>query len=667
MSDVETAPKSVEWRTPKYIFDALRLQFDLDVAHPGVGTGAGVCHVPTKRFFTKADNGLLQPWPKHELVWNNPPYSEAGKKYGIVPWVEKSFEHGNGILLIPARVSCDWWVHIVAPRAQLVYIPDRKISFLNPDGRVHGSNSLASALVGIGEIACNALRQSGLGYCYLVDRNAAPPARPRGRKFATTGAKAQNLKRTSATMDAKAQSSVNVSTSRVLRSYQERAATFLYERNAAVLVAPLGAGKGAAALTAIAELIRDGHRRHALVIAPKLVAETVWPQEVAAWAHLQHLRVAVLDGSPERRHQLLATAAERDFTVIGIDLVPWLVDELAAVPDGHPLFDLLVIDETSRLKDPSGKRARALLKVAGRFKTRWGLTGTPRPNSAMDLFMPAAIITDGALWGHAFVPWQKRHFRPRDPFGREWRPLPGAEDQIATEISTIAMTVADADMPDLPPLNVVVTPVKLPDDVMAVYATMQEELFAAINGRGIEAVSPLVATGKCAQIANGFLYGEGNADPVAIHEVKIDWLRELIESLDGEPLLIAYEFVEDLRTIRRAFGAVPAFGNPTPAREAQQLIESWNAGTLPLLAFHPASAGHGLNLQHGGSRMAWLSPSWSAELTEQAIARIYRPGQSQHVTIHVCVAVGTVDEMKRDRVIGKMSAQDAFRRHLERV
>src|SRR5262249_41549498 len=157
-------------------------------------------------------------------------------------------------------------------------------------------------------------------------------------------------------------------------SYQQRSATYLYERDAAFLVAPLGAGKGAAALTAIAELIRDGHRRHALVIAPKLVAETVWPQEIAAWPHLRHLRVAVLNGTPERRRALLATAAERELTVIGVDLVSWLVGELAAVADDHPLFNVLIIDETSRLKDPSGKRA-ALLKVAGRFKTRWGLTG----------------------------------------------------------------------------------------------------------------------------------------------------------------------------------------------------------------------------------------------------------------------------------------------------
>jgi hypothetical protein len=455
---------------------------------------------------------------------------------------------------------------------------------------------------------------------------------------------------------------------RVLRLYQQRLGTFLYERDAAFAIAPLGAGKGAAALTAFADLVRDGHRRHALVVAPKLVATTVWPAEIVSWPHLKHLRIEVLKGNPEQRRALLAGAAAREVTVIGVDLVQWLVAELAAFPSDHPLFDLLVIDETSRLKDPSGKRARALLKIAGRFRTRWGLTGTPRPNSSRDLFMPAAIITNGALWGRAFLPWRAQHFRLRNPVTDEWVALLGAEEQIAKEFGTVAMTVADEDMPDLPPLNVVETRVVLPDAVMAQYRTMAHELFATIEGRAIEAASPLIATGKLAQLANGFLYGDAGADdPVSVHSLKISWLHELVESLDGEPLLVAYEFVEDLRTIRRAFGKVPALGDQTSAREASQLVAAWNAGALPLLAFHPASAGHGLNLQFGGSRMAWLSPSWSAELTEQAIARIYRPGQTRHVTIHVCVAAGTVDEMKRNRVLGKMSAQEAFRRHLEQI
>src|SRR5262249_40019360 len=152
-------------------------------------------------------------------------------------------------------------------------------------------------------------------------------------------------------------------------------------------------------------------------------------------------------GAPERRRQLLAAAPACEVTAVGVDLVPWLVNELAGVADDHPLFDVLIIDETSRLKDPSGKRARTLLKVAGRFPTRWGLTGTPRPNSSMDLFMPAAIVTDGALWGRAFVPWQKRHFRLRNPVTNEWVALPGAEAKIAAAFGTVAMTVADEDMP----------------------------------------------------------------------------------------------------------------------------------------------------------------------------------------------------------------------------
>ena len=206
------------------------------------------------------------------------------------------------------------------------------------------------------------------------------------------------------------------------------------------------------------------------------------------------------------------------------------------------------------------------------------------------------------------------------------------------------MTVADEDMPDLPPLNVVVSRLELPPAVMATYKTMQRELLVAVEGRAIEAASQMVATGK----------------------LKLDWLRELVESLDGEPLLIVYEFIEDLRAIRQALGGVPTLSGAS-GKEATRLIESWNTGALPLLAFPPASAGHGLNLQFGGSRMAWLSPSWSAELTQQSIARIYRPGQARRVTVHVCVAAGTVDEMKRDRVIGKMSAQQAFQRHLARL
>ena len=281
--------------------------------------------------------------------------------------------------------------------------------------------------------------------------------------------------------------------------------------------------------------------------------------------------------------------------------------------------------------------------------------------------MPAAIITDGALWGRAFVPWQKRHFRPRDPFGREWVALPGAEEQIAADFGTVAMTVADEDMPDLPPLNVVVTPLKLPDAVMATYRTMaagavrhdrralDRGRLAADRDRQAGAARQRLPLRR-RQRRSGF-----RAQPEDRLAARAG--REPRRRAAAHRLRVHRGPAHHPARLRGGAGA----RRSTPAREAAQLVADWNAGKLPLLAFHPASAGHGLNLQHGGSRMAWLSPSWSAELTEQAIARLYRPGQTQHVTIHVCVAAGTVDEMKRDRVLGKMSAQEAFRRHLEQV
>ena len=249
------------------------------------------------------------------------------------------------------------------------------------------------------------------------------------------------------------------------------------------------------------------------------------------------------------------------------------------MPDDHPLFDLLVIDETSRLKDPSGKRARALLKIAGRFRTRWGLTGTPRPNSSMDLFMPAAIITDGALWGRAFVPWQKRHFRPRDPVrarmdgaargrGADRRRVRHRRDDgrrrgharpAAAQRRGDARRAAGRRHGDLP------------DDAAGAVRRRSKGARSRPSRRWSRPAS-------CAQLANGFLYGEGNDDPVDVHTLKIDWLRELVESLDGEPLLIAYEFIEDLRAIRRAFGEVPALGGLTPAREAARLVEALERG-----------------------------------------------------------------------------------------
>ena len=209
------------------------------------------------------------------------------------------------------------------------------------------------------------------------------------------------------------------------------------------------------------------------------------------------------------------------------------------------------------------------------------------PIRSMDLFQPAAIITNGALWGRAFLPGRSDTSARRHIFRREWIALPGAEERIATEFGTVAMVVADEDMPDLPAINIVQTRLELPEAAMATYRAMSEALFAEIGERSIEAAPHWSRPASSPRSPTAFLYDEGADDPVPVHDRKLEWLAELVDSLDGEPLLIAYEFVEDLRAVRRAFGDVPALGGETSAKDAKRLVEAWNAGALPLLAFHP--------------------------------------------------------------------------------
>jgi SNF2 family DNA or RNA helicase len=451
-----------------------------------------------------------------------------------------------------------------------------------------------------------------------------------------------------------------------LRSYQHRVIGHLYENDEAMAVLKMGAGKTVSTLTAIAELIQDRHIRHALVIAPKRVATSVWPAEIAEWAHTRHLRFAVLDRTPAHRKLLLDEAGSRDVTIIGIDNVQWLCEQLKDKQDDNPLFDCLVIDETSRLKDPKSKRAKALARVAGRFRIRWGLTGTPMPNSLLDLFTPTKIITDGKLWGKSFYKWQSEHFYPADRMGYTWKVLPGDhEANLLADAASIAIALNEGDMPDLPEISFLVDEIMLPDDVRQIYNDMEHHLIADVGKDNIFAATSAVATGKLAEIVNGFLYGAGgNSDVHRVHEEKSEWLGDLVDRLDGEPAIVVYEYKEDLAMIRRLFGDLPYLGAGVSDAQANDAIARWNRGELPLFALHPASGGHGLNLQNGGARMLWISPPWSPEYWDQTCSRIHRPGQLNHVMIHICLAAGTVDELKRLRVLGKLDAQQAFERYL---
>ena len=449
-----------------------------------------------------------------------------------------------------------------------------------------------------------------------------------------------------------------------MRPYQNRIATALYESDEKIAIARPGGGKTVAGLTAIQELLRDKHIRHALVIAPKRVARTVWPDEIKTWAHTVGLTYQVLSGTPQQRAEMLATAPRYNLTIVGIDVVEWLLQELGPYPDKHALFDLLVIDEVSRLRNPQGKRAKKLLRHAKRWRMIWGLTGTLRPSGAEDLFMPATVVSRSKLWGNSFYSWRKQRFYPLDYQGYTWAPLPGAEEVINKELAPLCVTLRDDELPQLPELTIIFDAVELPVEAREQYETMEEQLLLRDGDDTVVAASAAVATGKLAQIANGFVYDNGTT--ISLHGEKEAWVQDVVADAAG-PVLFIYEYREDLEMLRRVLGEdLPYLGDGVTDTVSDHNITLWNEGQLPFMAMHPASGGHGLNLQHGGSDMAWVCPTWSPELWDQTIARLYRSGQDNRVIVRVCVANDTVDQMKLNRVYGKLSAQVAFETYLRR-
>lgn len=454
-----------------------------------------------------------------------------------------------------------------------------------------------------------------------------------------------------------------------LHPYQQRTATKLYESDMGQFVLPMGAGKTVSAYTAIRELIDDGHIRCALVMAPKRVAQLVWPAEPPQWEHLADTKVCVVAGTPEQRRRLLLET-DAEVYVIGIDNTKWLVELLRELPDDHKLFDLLCIDELSRFKGPRSKLVnKHLIKIVGQFKLRWGLTGTPRPNDYIDQFRPLQLLSNNHLFKpRSFDTWRAKHFMS-DYAGFKWTIRQESEHRIIKTIASVSFTIDPDEMPELPELTTVVHWVDLPREAMRVYKEMEKHQLATIGPRGILAANSGVASGKLDQIAQGYIYGEkGNTDVEYLHTAKADKLVDLVEALDHNPALLLYGFVEDLRVMQELYGKdLPYLGNGTSDKKAALYEKGWNENAFELLALHPASAGHGLNLQRGGNQMITYCMPWSAELYDQTRKRFWRQGQVKRCWEHLILARGTIDEVKYDRVIGKMEDQAAFNKYLKRI
>jgi SNF2 family DNA or RNA helicase len=443
----------------------------------------------------------------------------------------------------------------------------------------------------------------------------------------------------------------------LLHAYQNRAVDRLYGHNSTLAIMPMGAGKTVTTATAVAELLGDGEVRRVLVIAPLRVAQMVWEQEFKAWAHTAHVKVAVAIGSAEKRAAALRSDAQ--VVVINYENIQWLCDNFAAD------FDAIVFDEISKFKKANGKRIKALRQWARNIRIRIGLTGTPTANNLMDIYGPADMLRPGIL-GKSFYKFRETYFRALDPNGWKWAPKPDAEQAIYDALAPLAFRMEDRDYVELPGLVVNDVRVALPVQAMRHYREMEDAFATSLGDARISAANGGVVVGKLRQITAGFMYspsGDGTFAP--LHTAKFDAVEELVEELQGQPAIVVYEYQAELKMYLERFekaypGQVAYIGAGLSNAAAEGAVARWNARELRVLLVHPASAGHGLNLQRGGNNMIFASLTWSREMYDQVIARLYRQGQKERVFVHRVMVPDTVDMTIAYALDHKKSITDAL-------
>jgi SNF2 family DNA or RNA helicase len=403
-----------------------------------------------------------------------------------------------------------------------------------------------------------------------------------------------------------------------LRPYQEQAVDFLYENDRAMILAPVGAGKTAIALTAMQAMLSAGHVSRFLVLAPKRVAVSVWPTEARLWA--PGLRISVAVGTPKQREAAFKSDC---------DVVVTNYDNLQSLPSLS--FDGIVFDELTRLKNPSGARFKALNKMLT-CQVRWGLTGSFTSNGLEDVFGQCKIV-DQSLLGRAKGAFQQQYFYLVNKEFNQWEPRPGALEKVMERIKPATFVLEPGEYKDkLPELHTV--PVRFDLVDRKPYDQMKKEFVAQFPDAQAVAVNAGVVTAKLQQMASGFVYGDST---VWFDTSKFDALDDLLAENQHANTIIAYTYREELAELKRRYPRAVTLDEP-------DAIERWNAGKVELLLAHPKSAGHGLNLQHGGSKIIFLSLPWSLELYEQTIGRLHRSGQRHDVWCYVMVANKTVDE-----------------------
>lgn len=417
-------------------------------------------------------------------------------------------------------------------------------------------------------------------------------------------------------------------------NYQAYAIDYIETHPVAAVLLDMGLGKTVISLTAIADLLFDSFEAHrVLVVAPLRVARDTWPAEINKWEHLKHLTYAVAVGTVKERKAALA--ANADITIINRENLGWLIDS-----SGFDFnYDMVIIDELSSFKNHTSKRFQSLMKVRPKVKRIIGLTGTPSSNGLMDLWAEFKLLDFGERLGRFITHYRNNYFIPDKRNGEiiySYKPMPYAEDAIYRKISDITISMKSTDHLQMPELITSQYEVQLSEDEETRYEELKADFILELPEGEVTAANAASLTGKLSQLANGAIYDdEGNI--VEFHDRKLDALEDIIESANGKPLLVAYWFKHDLQRIKKRFDV-------REIKTSKDIID-WNNGNIPVAVIHPASAGHGLNLQAGGSTLVWFGLTWSLELYQQTNARLWRQGQtSSTVVIEHIITKGTIDE-----------------------
>lgn len=436
----------------------------------------------------------------------------------------------------------------------------------------------------------------------------------------------------------------------VPHDYQVYATKFIEEHPIAAVLLDMGLGKSIITLSAINDLCLDTFEvQKVLVIAPLRVARDTWKTEIEKWDHLKYLKYSVAVGTETERKSALQKPA--NLYIINRENVGWLIEE-----SGIPFdYDMVVIDELSSFKNHKAKRFKSLMKVRPSVSRMVGLTGTPSSNGLMDLWAEFKLLDMGKRLGRFITHYRDEFFVPDKHNGQvifSYKPKENAEEKIYRRISDITISMKSTDYLKMPECIINEVEVNLSEKEIKMYNTLKKDLVLSIANKEIDAVNAGALSNKLSQMANGAIYDE-NKQVIEIHDRKLDALEDLIEQANGKPVLVAYWFKHDLVRIRKRFDI-------REIKSSKDIVD-WNNGKIPIAVIHPASAGHGLNIQDGGSTLIWFGLTWSLELYLQTIARLWRQGQkSKTVIIHHIIAKGTTDEKIMEALRKKEITQDAL-------